>query len=78
MKAVVFTETRTAPAASAFTADVVLCEAALRPVFAGSVACPYRDAPALVGDCGDCRLLTWRSDDRLRAFDCSTESKRDR
>ena len=76
MKAVL-TGTRTAPVVSAFIEDVVLCQGALRPVIVGRVACPDRDSPALVDDCGDCRLLTWRSDDRLRASDCSTESKRD-
>jgi len=78
MKGVAFTQTRTTPGASAFIEDVVLCRGALRPVFAGRVACPDRDAPARVDDCGDCRLLTWRGDDRLRASDCSTESKEDR
>jgi hypothetical protein len=68
----------TAAAAAAVAEDVVLCDGALRPVVGGRVACPYRDAPALVDDCGDCRLLTWRSDDRLPASDCSTEPKRDK
>ena len=68
----------TAPAAAPFAEEVVVCEGGLRQIVAGRVVCPHRDAPVRTEDCADCRLLTWRSDDRLQPWDCSTESKQDR
>jgi hypothetical protein len=65
----------TAPAIAAVDDEAVVCGGALRPILAGRVACPHRAFLSPVEDCADCRLLTWRSEDRLRPSDCSTESE---
>ncbi len=54
------------------TADAIVCGGALRPVVSGQVACPRGDATVQVEACGECRLLTWREDDRRSASACST------
>ena len=68
----------TAAPSTAVAEEAILCGGALRPIVAGQVACPHRGVPVRVEVCAECRLLTWRSDDRLQAADCSTESKQDR
>lgn len=52
--------------------DWVVCLGEARPVEAGRVACPAAGRTVPVGMCGECRRLTWRTNDRVMADGCST------
>ena len=54
--------------------DVIVCLGQAREVNDGRIACPRQVTSTIaVGACGECRLLTWCEDDRVRMPECSTE-----
>lgn len=57
----------------------VVCLGQQRAVVDGRVACPLLAGRRIdVESCADCRMLTWRTDERDRSVPCSTERELDR
>lgn len=75
------TATLAAPSAapSAAPGEWIVCLGEQRAVVRGRVSCPALDGRGIrVEACADCRMLTWRTDERQRSARCSTESEIDR
>ena len=57
----------------------IVCCGQQRAVEDGRVACPAVGGASIrVETCADCRMLSWRTDERERSGRCSTERQIDR
>ena len=68
-----------APAPPIAAEEWIVCCGGQRAVEDGRVACPAVGGRSIrVETCVDCRMLSWRTDERERSKRCSTERQTDR
>ena len=68
-----------APALPAAPEEWIVCCGEQRAVEDGRVACPAADDVRIrVETCAECRMLSWRTDERERSGRCSTQREIDR